>query len=305
MEVSDFDPPRLSWLPRAHALVHVGAAAVHTAAVCVFFALMYVVDFGGFPYAVSYAGLRNSDCRCHGGGGATPWDAGTDNCFDFGPEEGGTQLCNGNYNLLAFSVGWLVVAFEAITVVGHALTALLAFVSKGQLTDANLVRWSEYALSAPLLFQALLVSVGVYDVSSLVLGFAAMLTCMLAGVALDLPRLRGEPLAKYWWLTYLLACVPYAAAWVVVAVRFVPVADDAPAFVSVLIGAVFVSYSLFPLHAVLNWAGVYARLVALALPAAAEPLLPALVDWGYVLLSLSAKLTAAVILFSGVFMETT
>jgi hypothetical protein len=151
----------------------------------------------------------------------------------------------------------------------------------------NRARWLEYALSASLMVVVIAMLVGIYDVASLVLLFAANASMLLFGWLMELDN---ESAARPRWTAFWFGVLVGAAPWVAIGVYLVGAGlgpGGPPAFVYAIYASIFVSFNVFAVNMALQYRRVGRWRRALH----AERV--------YMLLSLAAKSALAWQVFAG------
>lgn len=148
----------------------------------------------------------------------------------------------------------------------------------------NTVRWLEYSLSASTMVVQIAILNQIFDAMHLLCLFGLMATCMTFGYQQEM---AGSTTLRPFWL----GCVPYIVVWIDLSFHFIVAASrsDPPGFVWAI---VFVLFGIMSLFALLQWA-YYARYV--------RKWRRSQYEWGFILLSFSAKSALAILVFAGTY----
>lgn len=183
---------------------------------------------------------------------------------------------------------WLVASFFAVTAFAHALpVASLAYREKvyfyGLSRGVSANRWVEYFVSASIMLFIIHYMSGETELKLLLGPTALMAATMTFGLLSELINKPTSELAwpelALWerWSAQIAGTFTYLAAWGLVVLPALPSLEQAPSFVTVIVGAQVALFSTF-------WAVPIAQLLST----------PAMYTWGevaYMTLSLASKAT--------------
>jgi hypothetical protein len=184
----------------------------------------------------------------------------------------------------------LVASFLLISAAAHALLVMPPVYSwyRSNLRQCiNYVRWWEYALSASLMTAIIAMLPGMYDLGSLILIFTLNAMMLFFGLLMEM---QNEPGNRVNWTPYLFGCIAGAVPWFVIALYlFSPGTGpgNPPTFVYAIFFSLFVWYSLFAINMWLQYRriGPWRDYV--------------FGEYGYIMLSLTAKSALAWQVFAG------
>lgn len=120
----------------------------------------------------------------------------------------------------------------------------------------NRARWVEYSLSSSVMIVVIAMLVGIYDVASLLLLFAANAAMILFGWVMEVHN-RGRERTS--WTAYVFGVLVGAVPWVAIGVYLVGAGlgpGGPPAFVYGIYASIFVFFNVFALNMLLQYARV-------------------------------------------------
>lgn len=147
-------------------------------------------------------------------------------------------------------LGYLVVAFFALSAIAHTLIATVyrrryeANLKNGM----NKARWYEYALSASVMMVAIAVLSGVQDISSLIMIFALDAIMNLMGLVMEV---WNQKTAKTNWLSYWIGCLAGIVPWLVFAIYVWGARSNGgqiPTFVYWIYVSIFIFFNSFAIN---------------------------------------------------------
>lgn len=184
----------------------------------------------------------------------------------------------------------LVAAFLFVSALAHTLVVLpgvYAWYRKNLRRSINYVRWWEYAISASLMIAVIAILPGMYDLGSLILIFSLNATMLLFGLLMET---QSEPGERANWTPFWFGCLAGIVPWAVIALYLWSPGTgpgNPPAFVYAIFFSLFVWYSLFAANMWLQ----YRRIGPWRTYEFGE--------YGYIVLSLTAKSALAWQVFAG------
>lgn len=182
-----------------------------------------------------------------------------------------------------------VAAFLFLAAVDHLLVATPGVVSwyeRNLERGVNFARWSEYSLSASLMVVLIATFAGATDVRTLIAVAGANAAMILFGLLMERSNIGRE---RPDWLPFWLGCLVGAVPWVVIGVSLVgsEVNGSVPGFVWGIFVSLFLFFNSFAVNMWLQYRRV-------------GPWRSALFgEWGYLVLSLTAKSALAWQIYAG------
>lgn len=151
----------------------------------------------------------------------------------------------------------LIAAFLFVSSLAHLVT-ILPRVHEWYLRKLgqgiNYLRWYEYAISASIMIVVIALLVGVYDIPTLLLMFAANAAMIFFGLLMEL---HNQSTGKTNWTSFVIGCVIGAVPWVVISLYLVAPASrsigDVPTFVYAIYISLFIWFNLFAVNMVLQY----------------------------------------------------
>lgn len=193
-------------------------------------------------------------------------------------------------------LGPAVAAFLLLAALDHLLVALppvRAWYERSLGRGVNVVRWIEYSLSATIMVLLIAMLTGISDVAALIGIGGANAAMILFGHLMERFNDRERPTD---WLPFAYGCVAGIVPWLAITTQIVLSAnrgDGPPAFVYVIFFSLFALFGSFAINQWLQYAKVGRwrdYLVG---------------EWGYLVLSLTAKSLLAWLVFANVLLEST
>jgi hypothetical protein len=184
----------------------------------------------------------------------------------------------------------LVASFLFISAIAHAFVALPGvhgWYRRKLDENINYVRWWEYAASASVMIAVIAILTGMYDLPSLILIFFLNATMLLFGLLLEI---FNRPDGRVNWTPFWFGCLAGAVPWAIIGLYLWGPGTgpgDPPGFVYAIFFSLFVWYSLFAVNMWLQYrrVGRWRDYV--------------FGEYGYILLSLTAKSALAWQVFAG------
>ena len=186
-------------------------------------------------------------------------------------------------------LGPIVSSFLFLSALAHFLIALPfnKFYNKSLDKHVNYFRWFEYALSSSVMIVLIAMFFGVYDLSSLVLIFAANATMNLMGLMMEI---HNQTTKKTRWLAFWIGSFIGIFPWVIILLYLFGNGNFAeiPWFVWAISGTYFTLFWTFPINMILQYRkrGKFQDY--------------RFGERGYIILSLVAKTLLAWLVFAGV-----
>lgn len=182
--------------------------------------------------------------------------------------------------LFDVNVRWAVAAFLALAALDHLLVAsprIVGWYERNLRRGVNYARWLEYSLSASLMVVLIAMFTGIADVAALLAIFGVNASMILFGLLMERVNVGRERLD---WLPFWLGCVAGAVPWIAIAIQLVgsEIGDGSvPGFVYGIFVSLFLFFNSFAVNMWLQYRGV-------------GPWRSYLFgEWGYLVLSLTAK----------------
>ncbi|HSG12862.1 MAG TPA: heliorhodopsin HeR [Gaiellaceae bacterium] len=191
--------------------------------------------------------------------------------------------------LFDLPVRWCVAAFLLMAAVDHLLVAspgIVSWYERNLGRGINYARWIEYSFSASLMVVLIATFAGVTDLRALIAVAGANAAMILFGLLMERSNLGREPLD---WLPFWLGCLVGAVPWIVIGVSLVGAEVDGsvPGFVWGIFVSLFLFFNSFALNMWLQYRGIGPwRSYVFG-------------EWGYVVLSLTAKSALAWQIYAG------
>jgi hypothetical protein len=184
----------------------------------------------------------------------------------------------------------LVASFLFISAIAHAFVALPGvhgWYRRKLDENINYVRWWEYAASASVMIAVIAILTGMYDLPSLILIFFLNATMLLFGLLMEIFNRRD---GRVNWTPFWFGCLAGAVPWAIIGLYLWGPGTgpgDPPGFVYAIFFSLFVWYSLFAVNMWLQYrrVGRWRDYV--------------FGEYGYILLSLTAKSALAWQVFAG------
>jgi hypothetical protein len=191
--------------------------------------------------------------------------------------------------LFDLSVRWAVAAFLLLAAIDHVAVALpgaFGWYRRNLERGVNYARWIEYSLSASLMVVLIATFAGITDLRALIAVAGANAAMILFGLLMERVNIGREP---FDWLPFWLGCVIGAVPWVVIGISLVgsEVNGDVPGFVWGIFVSLFLFFNSFAANMWLQYrrVGPWRRYV--------------FGEWGYLVLSLTAKSALAWQIYAG------
>ena len=149
----------------------------------------------------------------------------------------------------------LVAAFLFLSAVAHWALASFArrWYEQELSRGMNRARWLEYSLSSSVMIVVVAMLVGIYDIASLLLLFAANASMILFGWLMELHNQTTE---RTDWTAYWFGVLAGAVPWVAVGIYLVGAGigpGGPPGFVYAIYASIFVFFNVFALNMVLQY----------------------------------------------------
>lgn len=202
----------------------------------------------------------------------------------------GPNILAPNYITIgSIPIGAIVSSFLFLSALAHFLIAIPfnKFYNSSLDKKVNYFRWFEYALSSSVMIVLIAMFFGVYDLSTLVLIFAANATMNIMGLMMEI---HNQTTKKTKWIAFWIGSFIGIIPWVIIFLYLFGNGNFAeiPWFVWAIAGSYFVLFWTFPINMILQYSKV-----------------GKFKDYrfgerGYIILSLVAKTLLAWLVFSGV-----
>lgn len=186
-------------------------------------------------------------------------------------------------------VRWCVAAFLLMAALDHLLVAAPGIVSwydRNLGRGVNYARWVEYSFSASLMVVLIATFAGITDVRALIAVAGADAAMILFGLLMERTNIGRERLD---WLPFWLGCLVGAVPWLVIGISLVGAEVDGsvPGFVWGIFVSLFLFFNSFAVNMWLQYRGVGPwRDYVFG-------------EWGYLVLSLTAKSALAWQIYAG------
>jgi hypothetical protein len=193
-------------------------------------------------------------------------------------------------------LGPAVAAFLFLAAIDHlavALPGVHRWYERNLGRGVNVARWAEYSLSATIMVLLIAMLTGISDIAALIGIAGANVAMILFGHLMERANDRVRPVD---WLPFLYGCVAGIVPWIAIATQIVlsvDRGDGPPTFVYVIFFSLFALFFSFAVNQWLQYEKVGAwrdYLVG---------------EWGYLVLSLTAKSLLAWLVFANVLLEGT
>jgi len=191
--------------------------------------------------------------------------------------------------LFDLSVRWCVAAFLLMAAVDHLLVAspgIVSWYERNLGRGINYARWIEYSFSASLMVVLIATFSGITDLRALIAIAGANAAMILFGLLMERTNLGRE---RPDWLPFWFGCLVGAVPWIAIGVSLVGAEVDGsvPGFVWGIFVSLFLFFNSFALNMWLQYRGIgpWRNYV--------------FGEWGYVVLSLTAKSALAWQIYSG------
>ena len=191
--------------------------------------------------------------------------------------------------LFDLPVRWCVAAFLLMAAADHLFVALPGVVSwyeRNLDRGINYARWIEYSFSASLMVVLIATFAGVTDLRALIAVAGANAAMILFGLLMERVNLGRERLD---WLPFWFGCIAGAVPWIVIGISLVgsEIDGSVPGFVWGIFVSLFVLFNSFAVNMWLQYRGIgpWRRYV--------------FGEWGYLVLSLTAKSALAWQIYAG------
>jgi VanZ family protein len=193
--------------------------------------------------------------------------------------------------LFDLSVRWAVAAFLLMAALDHLLVAtprIVGWYERNLARGINDARWIEYSFSASLMVVLIATFSGVTDLRALVAVAGVNAAMILFGLLMERSNL-GRSRDELDWLPFRFGCLAGAVPWVVIGISLVgaEVEGSVPGFVWGIFVSLFLFYNSFAVNMWLQYRGVGPwRSYVFG-------------EWGYLVLSLTAKSALAWQIYAG------
>ena len=154
--------------------------------------------------------------------------------------------------LVRLRIGPLVAGFLFLSALAHALLAspwLHRWYERNVSRGINPARWIEYSLSSSLMIVVIAMLVGIYDVASLLLLFAANAAMILFGWVMEIQNRGG---GRVDWTAYWFGVIVGAVPWIAIAIYLAGAANP-PVFVYGIFASLFVFFNVFAVNMLLQY----------------------------------------------------
>jgi len=191
--------------------------------------------------------------------------------------------------LFDLPVRWCVAAFLLMAALDHLLVAsprIVRWYERNLGRGINYARWIEYSFSASLMVVLIATFAGITDLRALVAIAGVNAAMILFGLVMERTNSDRERLD---WQPFWFGCIAGAVPWIVIGISLVgaEVDGDVPGFVWGIFVSLFLFFNSFAVNMWLQYRGVgpWRRYV--------------FGEWGYLVLSLTAKSALAWQIYSG------
>ena len=175
-------------------------------------------------------------------------------------DEAAGTLVNAQRSLFDLPIGPAVATFFLISAIAHLTVGLPArgwyesHLARGQ----NPARWLEYAVSSSVMIVVIASLSGIREIGTLVAIFGANAAMILFGWSMEA---ANEGRDRPQWLHYVFGCIVGVVPWVVIGIALVtaataPGAAAIPGFVIAIYVSLFISFNVFAINMVLQYARI-------------------------------------------------
>jgi len=153
-------------------------------------------------------------------------------------------------------LGYFVAAFLLFSAAAHfilTIPGVYEWYTKNLKKGINYARWIEYFFSSSLMIVIVSMLVGVYDLSSLILGFSINACMILFGCLMEV---HNQTTKKTNWLSFIFGCFAGVVPWIVIALYLFGSGSEgskAPTFVYWIFFSIFVFFNSFAINMVLQY----------------------------------------------------
>lgn len=170
------------------------------------------------------------------------------------------MLVEAQRGLFELPIGPAVALFFLLSAIAHFAVAIPArgwyerHLARGQ----NPARWIEYAFSSSVMIVVIASLTGIREIGTLVAIFGVNAAMILFGWSMEA---ANEGRARVQWIHYVFGCIAGAVPWIVIGVALLtgvtaPDAAPIPAFVIAIYVSLFISFNVFALNMVLQYARI-------------------------------------------------
>jgi Heliorhodopsin len=170
------------------------------------------------------------------------------------------SLVDAQRQLFDLPLGPTIAAFFLLSAIAHAVVALPgrrwyeAHLARGQ----NPARWIEYAFSSSLMIVVIASLSGIREIGTLIAVFGANAGMILFGWSMEA---ANEGRSRPQWLHFVFGCLVGAVPWVVIGASLLtaataPEAAPIPVFVIAIYVSLFLTFNVFALNMVLQYARI-------------------------------------------------
>jgi hypothetical protein len=206
-----------------------------------------------------------------------------------GPGSGVPEL----NTLINLPIGPLVASFLLASAADHLLLSLPRISDwyfRNLRRGVNWARWWEYAVSSSVMIVIIAMFTGVYDIGAIILLASLNITMIFCGLVMESVN-KGEVKENVNWLPFWLGCFAGAVPWAVITIFLISPGtrslDEVPGFVYGIYFSLFAFFNCFAVNMYLQYkrAGPWRNYI--------------FGEYGYIVLSLTAKSALAWQVFSG------
>ncbi len=162
--------------------------------------------------------------------------------------------------LFDYPIGFAVALFFLLSAVAHFAVAFpfRGWYERHLARGQNPARWIEYALSSSVMIVVIASLTGIQEIGTLIAIFGANAGMILFGWSMEA---ANEGRAHPQWLHYVFGCIMGAVPWVVITAALVtaatvPGAAAIPSFVILIYVSLFISFNVFAINMVLQYAKI-------------------------------------------------
>jgi hypothetical protein len=191
--------------------------------------------------------------------------------------------------LFDLPVRWCVAAFLLMAALDHLLVAsprIVRWYERNLERGINYARWIEYSFSASLMVVLIATFAGITDLRALIAVAGANAAMILFGLLMERTNIGRERLD---WLPFWFGCLAGAVPWIVIGISLIgsEVNGSVPGFVWAIFVSLFLFFNSFAVNMWLQYRGIgrWRRYV--------------FGEWGYLVLSLTAKSALAWQIYAG------